>query len=87
VALLLSLKDFRLLAVLPIVAAIFFAFAPGRITARLISTFDLKDPTNRDRLAMVREGEQMIRAHPSPASGRMVWRVYAAVRDPTPSIR
>ena len=29
-ALLFALKDFRLLAVLPVVAAIFFALAPGR---------------------------------------------------------
>jgi putative inorganic carbon (HCO3(-)) transporter len=83
VALLLSLKDLRLLAVLPIVAAIFFAVAPGRITERLISTFDLKDPTNRDRLAMMREGEHMIRAHPLTGVGpNMVWRVYAQYRDP-----
>jgi O-antigen ligase len=82
-ALLLSLKDFRLLAVLPIVAAIFFAVAPGRITARFISTFDLQDPTNRDRLAMAREGEHMIRAHPLTGVGpNMVWRVYAQYRDP-----
>jgi O-antigen ligase len=64
-ALLLSLKDVRLLAVLPILAAaIFFAVAPGKITARFISMFDVKDPTNRDRVAMLREGEQMIAAHP-----------------------
>jgi O-antigen ligase len=82
-ALLLSLKDFRLLAILPIVAAaIFFAVAPGKITARFISIFDLKDPTNRDRLAMVREGEHMIAAHPLVGVGpNMVEKRYADYRD------
>src|SRR5580765_7096015 len=76
-ALLLSLKDFRLLAVLPVVAAIFFAVAPAALAGRFISTFDLKDPTNRDRLAMLREGEHMIRTHPIVGVGpNMVQVVY-----------
>ena len=82
-ALLLSLKDFRLLAVLPVVAAIFFAVAPAALAGRFISTFDLKDPTNRDRLAMLREGEHMIRAHPIVGVGpNMVQVVYSEYRDP-----
>ena len=82
-ALLLSLKDFRLLAVLPIVAALFFAFAPATLTARFVSMFDLKDPTNRDRLAMLREGEHMIRTHPLVGVGpNMVQVVYAEYRVP-----
>jgi O-antigen ligase len=82
-ALLFSLKDFRLLAVLPIVAAVFFAAAPQRLTARFMSTFDLNNPTNRDRVAMLREGEHMIRAHPLVGVGpNMVEVVYAAYRDP-----
>jgi putative inorganic carbon (hco3(-)) transporter len=82
-ALLFSLKDFRLLAVLPIVAAIVLAVAPGRITARLISTFDPEDPTNHDRLAMLREGGHMIRAHPLVGVGpNMVWRLYPEYADP-----
>src|SRR6185503_21057207 len=39
-ALLLALKDFRLIAILPIVAAAFFAVAPAAITARFMSIFD-----------------------------------------------
>ena len=56
-----SLKDFRLLAVLPIVAALGLALAPSSVTARYLSMFDLKDPTIRDRVAMMREGAHMIR--------------------------
>jgi O-antigen ligase len=82
-ALLLSLKDFRLLAVLPIVAAIFFAVAPPPVLARFVSIFDVKDPTNRDRLAMLREGEHMIRSHPLLGVGpNMVEELYTEYRDP-----
>ena len=50
---LLVIKDRRLLAVLPVVAALFIAVAPARLTDRVYSMFDMKDPTNRDRVAML----------------------------------
>ena len=82
-ALLLTLKDFRLLAALPILAAVFFAIAPAPLTARYISIFSLKDPTNRDRVAMLREGLHMIRTHPLVGIGpNMVLPLYATYRDP-----
>lgn len=82
-ALLFSMKDFRLLAVLPIAAALFFAVAPATLTARLASIINLKDPTNRDRLAMMREGGRMIRAHPLFGVGpNMVQPLYGEYRDP-----
>jgi O-antigen ligase len=82
-ALLLFLKDFRLLALVPIVAVIFFAVAGTALTSRFMSIFDLKDPTNRDRLAMMREGEHMIRDHPLVGIGpNMVRQRYAEYREP-----
>jgi O-antigen ligase len=82
-AVLFSLKDFRLFAVIPIVAAIFVAAAPGKVYQRFVSIFDLKDPTNRDRVAMMHEGERMIRAHPLTGVGpNMVQRLYADYRGP-----
>jgi O-antigen ligase len=82
-ALLFLLKDFRLIAVLPVVAALFFAFAPASITARFVSMFDMNDPTIRDRVAMLRAGERMVRAHPLVGVGpEMVGVVYAQYRDP-----
>jgi O-antigen ligase len=82
-ALLLALKDFRLLAILPVVAAAFFAVAPAPITARFLSIFDRNNLTNRDRVAMLREGEHMIRARPLVGVGpNMVEVVYADYRDP-----
>jgi O-antigen ligase len=80
-ALLFALKDFRLFAILPIVAAAFFALAPGMITKRFVSMFDNKDPTRIDRVAMVHEGERMIAAHPLTGVGpNMVERRYADYR-------
>ena len=82
-AMLLSLKDLRLLAVLPVVAAIFLAIAGTTITSRFTSMFSLTDPTNRDRVAMLREGRSMIRTHPLLGVGpNMVEVVYADYRDP-----
>ena len=82
-ALLLTLKDFRLLAVLPIVAAIFFAIAPATVTKRFVSIFDMNDPSRRDRVAMLHEGIHMIRAHPLVGVGpNMVQPLYAAYREP-----
>ena len=80
-ALLFALKDFRLFAIVPVVAAVFFAIAPGQITARFVSMFDKKDPTRIDRLAMLEEGERMIVAHPLAGVGpNMVQRRYAEYR-------
>src|SRR6185436_946549 len=82
-ALLFSLKDFRLLAVLPVAGAVFFGLGGTTLTARLVSIFDLNDPSNKDRLFMMREGVQMIRDHPIVGVGpNMVQEVYARYRVP-----
>ncbi len=62
VGLLFVLKDFRLTALLPVVVALIFAFAPDSVTSRMMSMFDLQDPTNRDRVAMVARVAPMIAA-------------------------
>jgi O-antigen ligase len=83
VALLFAMKDLRLLAIAPVAAAVFFAAAPGHVTSRFYSMFDLHDPTNRDRVAMLREGAAMIRSRPLTGVGpNMVERVYEIYRDP-----
>ena len=81
-SLLLVMKDFRLLAALPVLAALFFGFAPPQVTDRLYSTLDLQDPTNRDRLAMARTGVRMIQDYPLTGVGpNMVQEVYVDYRD------
>jgi O-antigen ligase len=82
-AVLFSLKDFRLFAIAPLLVAIFIAAAPGKIYQRFVSIFDLKDPTNRDRVAMLHIGERMIASHPLTGVGpNMVERLYADFRGP-----
>ncbi|MGE3402494.1 MAG: O-antigen ligase family protein [Vicinamibacterales bacterium] len=82
-ALVFILKDLRLTAVIPVVVALMFAIAPDTIVDRMVSMFDLNDPTNRDRLAMVNTGTAMIADHPLTGVGpNMVERNYAQYRDP-----
>ena len=81
-ALLFLLKDFRLIGAVPVIAALFFALAPPQVTQRFYSMFDLHDPTNRDRVAMLREGARMIETDPLTGMGpNMVERAYARFRD------
>jgi len=91
--LLFLMRDFRLIALLPVGAALFIGFAPAHLTERLYSTFSLQDPSNQDRVAMLRYGVQMIRDHPLTGVGPdMVMEVYpdyrdeAAVRDLNPHL-
>ena len=83
IALLLVLKDRRLLALLPLAVAVFLAVAPAQVTARMWSMFDLRDPTNRDRVAMLRTGVRMVGDHPLTGLGPNMVKVhYAEYRDP-----
>ena len=83
IGLLLLLRDFRLIALAPVAAALFLAFAPAPLTTRLYSTFNLSDPTNRDRVAMFHTGMNIIRDFPltgvGPDGVRLVYQHY---RDP-----
>jgi O-antigen ligase len=81
IAVLFALKDFRLFAIAPVAVAVFVAIAPGQISERFASIFDRKNPTNMDRVAMLGEGERMIRAHPLTGVGpAMVQRLYTEYR-------
>jgi O-antigen ligase len=83
-AVLFSLRDRRMLATLPILAALFVALAPATITDRVYSMFDVNDPSNRDRVAMMRSGIRMVQDHPLTGVGpNMVPRLYAQYRDPS----
>ncbi len=83
VGVLFILKDLRLLGLLPVVAALVFSFAPDSVTNRMVSMFDLRDPSNRDRLAMARSGAAMVRDHPLTGVGpAMIPKLYTQYRDP-----
>jgi len=79
--LLLALRDFRLIALLPLAVAVVFALAPDSVTNRMMSMFDLRDPSNHDRLAMLEAGAGMVRDHPLTGVGpAMIQPVYEQYR-------
>jgi O-antigen ligase len=95
IGLLLLIRDFRLIALLPVVAAVLIAIAPAQVTDRLYSMFRLKEvwratdtigatvSTNQDRVAMVRSGLRIIKDNPLTGVGPdMVIQVYPHYRDP-----
>jgi O-antigen ligase len=79
IAFLLLLKDLRLMAVMPVLAALFFVLAPPTVTDRFMSMFDARDPTRIDRVTMLKIGGRMVAAHPLTGVGPT--RVSARYRD------
>jgi O-antigen ligase len=69
IAFLLLLKDLRLMAVMPVLAALFFVLAPPQVTNRFMSMFDAKDPTRVDRVTMLKVGSRMVAARPLTGVG------------------
>jgi O-antigen ligase len=86
IAFLLVLKDFRLMAVLPVLAALFLALAPPQVTNRFYSMFDARDPTRVDRVTMLKVGARMVAAHPLTGVGPTMvgtrYREYLASNEP-----
>jgi O-antigen ligase len=82
IGLLFLLRDFRLLGLLPVALGLFLAFAPASLTARLYSTFSLSDPSNIDRVAMMKSGFRIIKDDPLTGVGpNMIIQVYPGYRD------
>jgi O-antigen ligase len=95
IGLLFVIRDFRFVALLPVVAALFIAVAPAQLTERFYSSFRINPfrhdsaateasvLSNRDRLAMIRSGLRIIKDNPlmgvGPDTVRMVYPQY---RDP-----
>ena len=69
IAFLLLLKDLRLMAVMPVLAALFFVLAPPQVTERFMSMFDARDPTRVDRVTMLKVGGRMVKANPLAGVG------------------
>jgi O-antigen ligase len=81
VAALLLLKDFRLVALLPLVAAVTFVLSPAGVTDRVYSMFNMKDETSRDRIAMLKAGAGIVQHHPLTGVGpSMVQQAYPVYR-------
>lgn len=76
-----SRRDYRWLALLPLLVVVTLAVAPIQLTDRAYSIFDAQDVTRRDRVAMLQMGIEMIRDHPVFGVGPdMVREVYALYR-------
>jgi O-antigen ligase len=83
VGVLIVLKDRRLLAGIPLVVALAILIAPTSVTARMYSMFDVNDPSNKDRVAMLQSGIEIVRDHPITGVGPdMVKSVYREYRQP-----
>jgi O-antigen ligase len=81
VAVLFLSKDFRLIAVIPLLVVTVLAFAPASLTSRMYSTLDKNDDTNRDRIAMLQAGVAIVRDHPLVGVGPdLIERVYPNYR-------
>ena len=86
IAFLLLLKDLRLMAVMPVLAALFFVLAPPQVTSRFISMFDARDPTRVDRVTMLKVGSRMVKANPLVGVGpTRVGPRYREFLDPSES--
>jgi O-antigen ligase len=86
-AVLLALKDLRLIAAVPVVVAAALAavllFAPHAIVGRVYSLVNLNDPTSRDRISMLHAGLHIVRDHPLTGVGEaMIGKVYPQYRLP-----
>jgi O-antigen ligase len=94
IALLLLMRDLRLIGLLPVVAAVFIALAPAQLTDRFYAMFQLRESarqtatteasvrSNQDRIAMIRSGFRIIKDHPLTGVGPdMVMDVYPVYRD------
>ena len=78
---LLAIRNWKLVVIAPLVAALFVVIAPAGIRNRAFSIVDRNDPTNRDRIAMISMGAAMVRDHPVFGVGpEMIQRVYADYR-------
>jgi O-antigen ligase len=94
IAILLLMRDFRLIGLLPVVTALFIALAPAAMTDRFYSMFQVDDArqqtvtteasvrSNQDRIAMIRSGIRIIRKYPLRGVGPdMIMEVYPGYRD------
>jgi len=82
---LLGVRNWRLIAVAPLVAVLGVLVAPANLRDRALSSFDPNHPTNLDRVAMLQIGRDIVRDHPLFGVGpEMIESVYANYRQHYP---
>jgi O-antigen ligase len=76
-------KDFRLLALIPIVLAAGILLAPPEMINRAMSIFDRNDLTTKDRIAMLEAGVAIVKDYPLTGVGPdQIERIYPRYRVP-----
>jgi O-antigen ligase len=79
VAVLLAVRNWKLVILAPIVAGLAFLVAPGAVQQRAQSLVNPSDPSSRDRVVMLKIGVEMVRDHPLVGVGpEMISHVYPA---------
>jgi O-antigen ligase len=85
VSILLAVKNWKLIIIAPVLAALAFVVAPGAVRQRANSILNPSDPASRDRVVMWKIGADMIRDHPWFGMGpEMIQPHYAAYRERYP---
>jgi O-antigen ligase len=80
---LLAMRNWKLVIIAPIAAVLLVTIAPASIRQRAFSMFDLNDPTNRDRRAMMKVGAGMVQDYPIFGVGpEMIEGQYPRYRPP-----
>jgi O-antigen ligase len=81
VCVLLAIRNWKLVLIAPVVAAVALVVAPGQVQDRARSIFDTSDPANRDRIVMWKIGADMVRDHPVFGVGpEMIHKRYVEYR-------
>jgi O-antigen ligase len=84
VLVLVAMRNWRLVVLVPVLAALGLVVAPEGIRARALSSFNSQDASRRDRAAMLQIGQAIVRDHPVFGVGpEMIDDVYAQYRPPT----
>ena len=85
VSILLAVKNWKLVIIAPVLAALAFLVAPGAVRQRANSILNPSDPASRDRIVMWKIGADMIRDHPWFGMGpEMIPHVYETYRAKYP---
>jgi len=85
VSLLLLIRNWKLVFIAPVIAAVALVLAPGQVQDRARSMLNPQDPASRDRIVMWKIGRDMIRDHPLFGVGpEMIQRKYTDYRQAYP---
>lgn len=84
-AVILAIRNWKLVLIVPLLAGLAFVIAPGTVRQRANSLLHPTDPASRDRVVMLQIGRDMIGDHPLVGLGpHMIESAYARYREKYP---